>query len=641
MRHTRLAALLVVLLALPVLAFDLMSPSTWFGRDAVTSLGRHHDQSHDVTSNGVTKVQMQYLYKEDWLVTDVDLGQAGNGITNLVAGQNVVVEDVGADGRTKRISALGGGGVSNTYTRAEVDDMTNMILSAGAALSGRVATNWTDIVRLKLTDLHLTCSNNIALARIENLHTNLNLTTASVSDLADRVPFRAPTSAYASFASAYPTVRVTTENGIGFYVRGTDGLYYDSRELTRRMVTPEFDVRTLYGRTFTPEYLSSNISSAVWESGFTLSAANIGSRLTDVCTVTGYPYVYGEAATVRDLVYNLLALDRGLWLDETGVQGHERDFMDLSGLRALALRGTVYAMRAHESVAQLRYDTRFEDGNAAFRAGVLSVIPASDFTPRNTTLVSTVDSRLSPTNPAFASSVAEVASQTEASVDAKLAGKLATSGDGFYFRWSENRSFIDTDAFIYSHDGDFVILEPDGDEWHSLSKKANRPVDFDSSHVGNIAVLDENGNLSDSGIPKVIKTSYFSSEFLPITLNGEQIDDYELNDDGTSYKFLIIRGENYAAFDRESGICEGGNPGLKFNGFEVVQGVYPRLSDSTIARTSDLTNKADRSMISATNPTFSNEVNAVAARLVRDAVSGLGADATPGQIVNALKSIGD
>lgn len=377
MRHTRLAAFLGVLLALPLsgIAFSRSSADLHGERTPVVQTGKTHDRRHEVTSNGVTKVQLQHLYKEDWLVTDV----TGSGVWP-----------------------------SNAYTKAEIDEMTNAVFVYGLELSGRVMSNWTDIVLLKLADLHLALSNNTALARIENLYTNLDLTAASISNLANRVPFRAPSSAYAAFASGYPTVRVTTGNGIGFYVLGTDGLYYDSRELSRRGVTPAFDVRTLYGRTFTPEYLSSNISAAVWESGFTLSASNIGSRLIDVCTVTGYPYVYGEVATVRDLIYDLLAIDRSLWSDETGFRGHERDFMDLSGLRTLALRGTVYTMRAHEEIAQLRYDTRFTDDNAAFRLGVLSVVPESDFTPSNRTLVSTVDSRLSPSNSAFVSAVSAV-----------------------------------------------------------------------------------------------------------------------------------------------------------------------------------------------------------------------------------------
>lgn len=163
---------------------------------------------------------------------------------------------------------------------------------------------------------------------------------------------------------------------------------------------------------------------------------------------------------------------------------------------------------------------------------------------------------------------------TKSETDAKLAGKLATSGDGFYFRWSENRSFIDTDAFIYSHDGDFVILEPGGDEWHRLSKKANCPEL--PVTAGNLAALDENGNLSDSNIgtdDRGIKIEAYGG-----------ITSVLLNDGGVYIESYMPGAGEVTVVDNSS---------------------YPSVRH-------DLSAKADRSMISATNPTFSNEVAAVA-----------------------------
>lgn len=172
MRHTRLAVMLGALFAFPVSVFAFsLSPFDWFGGETATALGRRHDPSHEIKSNGVTKVQMRNLYQDDYLVTDVDVwritGQTNlvagenitiedveegrrisatdTGITNLVAGENIRVEDLGPDGRTMVISATSGAGITNLVAGKNItieyvgpDGLTRRISSEGGkVLVGR------------------------------------------------------------------------------------------------------------------------------------------------------------------------------------------------------------------------------------------------------------------------------------------------------------------------------------------------------------------------------------------------------------------------------------------------------------------------------------------------------------------------
>lgn len=144
MRHTRLAAFLGVLLALPAVVF---------ARDPdpeASALGRTHDPALDVVTDGVTRTRLGALYKDDLVVTDVDI-QKVTGMTNLVAGSGIVIEDIPggrrisatgvATGSVERIVAvydatnitprlsvkadrsdtLAGYGITNAYTVDEVD----------------------------------------------------------------------------------------------------------------------------------------------------------------------------------------------------------------------------------------------------------------------------------------------------------------------------------------------------------------------------------------------------------------------------------------------------------------------------------------------------------------------------------------
>ena len=132
MRYTRLTAVLGVLLALPSLAFDITSPSPWFDDTPVPEAGLSHDTAYDVTSNGVTKTQLQHLYRDDYIVTGVDLSDVSGGITNLTAGDNVVIEDVGSDGKVKRISAVGGLEQDGVNALIRLYDSTNLTLRIDA-----------------------------------------------------------------------------------------------------------------------------------------------------------------------------------------------------------------------------------------------------------------------------------------------------------------------------------------------------------------------------------------------------------------------------------------------------------------------------------------------------------------------------
>ena len=169
----------------------------------------------------------------------------------------------------------------------------------------------------------------------------------------------------------------------------------------------------------------------------------------------------------------------------------------------------------------------------------------------------------------FAVDAASIDAYTKSETDAKLAGKAGISDDGFI---DGRVMFI---GKLESQGGDPVVNVRDrvldGGDWtvagdvvsiidggHSLKSKANRPADFDPSHAGNIAALDGNGNLVDSG--------HHPDEINSINLQAQ------------------------AAWDVAN----------------------TAESEATMIYSELLPLKADRSMISATDPTFSNEVAEVA-----------------------------
>ena len=106
---------------------------------------------------------------------------------------------------------------------------------------------------------------------------------------------------------------------------------------------------------------------------------------------------------------------------------------------------------------------------------------------------------------------AKIDTYTRAETDAKLAGKLDKSPDGRgnYVDWNgynlevmANEIHLESSTPIRTTGGDVTaegIVNPETGnvETHKLSEKANRPISFSS---GNLASLDENGDLANSGI---------------------------------------------------------------------------------------------------------------------------------------------
>lgn len=318
--------------------------------DAVTTLVA----PKSVAEGGVTKTRLGSLRPDDRVVTDVDLSQAPGLITNLVAGQGIVIDDV-TNG--KRISALVQGLDTNAVNAVISEyDRTNLTVRLSTVKTALVDT----LSRIKgLRDAfdELEGSELADRRDISFLRMDVDKAYLIISNLHDSIPVTSTQSAYAQFYDLTPVVRIVDGDGIGFYVRCTDGTYRDLRDVDESSGPfMAFDLESLYGRTFTRTYLSERFGqSSTWTSDLVPSEQNIGQPITSVCGGAGYPQCYGKAATVRELLCDLLVTDPSLWLTNS-IAGHQDEIVDIKGLAS-----TVNSLRksvadAQGGAAQLRHD---------------------------------------------------------------------------------------------------------------------------------------------------------------------------------------------------------------------------------------------------------------------------------------------
>ena len=306
MRYTGLTSLLGMLLALPGFALDATRQATWFGGHATPTGVLTSATSHRVTSNGVTKVQLRHLYKDDWLVTDVvGGGDWGEGI------------------------------VSNMH-RVSMGVSSNAFAIEDLQVASRVAD-----------------------ARLDGLEIRADLLGPAITNVLNAIPVRAPYNSYTSFSERVPALRISSGDGIGFFVLCTDGVYRDLRYTTPGSASHRynslFDISSLYGREFSVSYLTNRFGNLGWTASLVPSADNVDKRLSEVCGGASYPKCYGREATVRELLFDVLVRDPSLWA-HSGFDGHGRDFVDLNGLSDAMGYSDVYARMAHLAAAQLRYD---------------------------------------------------------------------------------------------------------------------------------------------------------------------------------------------------------------------------------------------------------------------------------------------
>ena len=117
---------------------------------------------------------------------------------------------------------------------------------------------------------------------------------------------------------------------------------------------------------------------------------------------------------------------------------------------------------------------------------------------------------------------------------------------------------------------------------HNLASKANKSA---PSAAGNLAALTADGDIEDSG-----KTA---DDFLPRVSNGPVDSTFDL------YSPLLMNMNGYIQLEKA---------GFIYGPFDNIL----EEMGSKISLRTELDSKADRSMISATDPTFSNEVATVA-----------------------------
>lgn len=355
MRNTILAVAAVVTAILVPGASHAFWPFDGLG-DAVTTLVAPRSG----TEGGVTKTRLGSLHPDDHVVTDVDLSQAPGLITNLVAGQGIAIDDVPGG---KRISALGQGLDTNAVNAAiEAYDRTNLTVRLSTVKTALVDA-LSRIVDLRDAVDELEASESADRRDISFLRLDVNNAYLIISNLYDSIPVTAPQSAYAQFYDLTPAVRIVDGDGVGFYVRCTDGTYRDLRDVDESSGPfMAFDLESFYGRTFTRTYLSERLGpSYAWTSDLTPSGENIGQPITSVCGGAGYPPCYGRTATVRELLCDLLVADRSLWLTNS-IAGHLDEIIDIKGLASAvnSLRQSV--ADAQGGTAQLRHD--YEGGPA-------------------------------------------------------------------------------------------------------------------------------------------------------------------------------------------------------------------------------------------------------------------------------------
>ena len=746
MRYTGLTSLLGVLLALPGFALDVTRQATWFGGHAAPTSVLTGVQSHRVTSNGVTKVQLRHLYKDDWLVTDV----------------------------------VGGG------------DWGEGIVSNMHRVSMGVSSN-----SFAIEDLNV--ASRVADARLDGLELRADLIGPAITNVLNAIPVRAPYNSYTSFSERVPALRISSGDGIGFFVLCTDGVYRDLRYATpgsgSHRYDSMFDISSLYGREFSVSYLTGKFGNLGWTASLIPSADNIDNKLSSVCGGSSYPKCYGREATVRELLFDVLVRDPSLWA-HSGFDGHGRDFVDLNGLSDAMGYSDVYARMAHLAAAQLRHD--YDSGPVAglvltnanvrlsasgmscslsMRGGVLynayipesvstvslSVIPKQDmfgprsesyhamlrfngdvtlsldvpdgamsagpgtrkvtsgyrlvtvtryaehngvywynmrleeldnftrpdFTSANNKLVSTVDSRLSSSNEAFVSAVESVNGKylplsggtmtgdvtfeangiTLGSGGWIYGGGIATAGAGYqkhnlYQHWYYNRDDSSTEdpKFEIAVKGDIAATNPAFSsevlkvglniDTNAVDIVANSAVVTNSLTVsttnriaaletatnnlsssvsglasskagkaipsanGNLAALTADGNLEDSGIAKRnVATKNNLEGYLPLT-GGLITGSLHVNES-------LGAGRNlYATYFSTAYDTSWGDvvPALYYSRWYYLPNgsEYPKMSDNEISVKGD---------ISATNPTFSNEVLKVGLNIATNSVAALQAGA--------------
>ena len=317
-----------------------------------------------VSSNGVTKARLGDLYRDSTLVVDVDISKSSGIITNLVAGNSIVIEHI--DEGTLRISYTGA-----VVSTGDYENLSNKAMTAYY----KSVTNHKDIVGLRLSDEFLSWSNRSAHARLDNIQTNMTFVHRDLTNLSARTPYVAPVEAWSTVWNPVPVIRIRTDDGgFGFFLLCTDGMYRSCRDVESGRYTMMFDVKRLYGREFTAEYLTGNLGYAVWREGFTFSASTAEMPLSVVCDCEGFPRCFGLPPTPRDVVYDLLRMDRSLWNGFSDIEGRESDYVGLDGIDFLVGRIDQYARAAHSAIAQLSYDLRFTEDNLLFKEAVIQVL---------------------------------------------------------------------------------------------------------------------------------------------------------------------------------------------------------------------------------------------------------------------------
>ena len=198
---------------------------------------------------------------------------------------------------------------------------------------------------------------------------------------------------------------------------------------------------------------------------------------------------------------------------------------------------------------------------------------------------------------------------TKAETDAKLAGKLNGPNDlGIVEAGAELDALILVGRDMVTTYGDIIVMNSDDTPIHFLSLKANR-AEPSVAVINELATLDDDGNPTRSGIAAndVITTEgTVSGKFISGYLDFSNTGDDHIRGDPTGG--LIVSTSSKVKF-----ILSGGSEScLTPDGTPVVTEGSEAMSV-----------KADRSMISATDPNFSNAVLAVGLNIDTNSVAVL------------------
>ena len=476
MRHTLLAFVCVAVSTVASAAFWPFSLFDDVNAAATPEL---------VTSNGVTKTRLGTLYRDNLVVVDVDISKAQGVITNIVAGNNIIVEETAPGTRTisaiesRKMDDMVVWAVTNHDGYVEFVDTGDRIATTGQVhevardlyahevFSDTLFTNYAGRINAlarQQGDLNNRVTYGVDLA-IRGVSNRVTSCEASVSKLIGSVGAQMPREVCLEYATrGVPALKCTLPAGnTALFVLCEDGRYRDASTIQLPFVPgyPTDSVTNMLGWTFTRANLYRTFGADImWTSDFTPTAENLAKKVSAVCGGIGYPQYYGRESTAFELLCDILATDRKAVLRGDPYLVYQTNAVKFANLRVVSEQLYGYAADAHSEIIRMRskvdgieapdysrdntllvntiervYSDKIVDDlgiflkETVYPSDDLSLEWANEYTDNaiQSSLLSVTNGLISATNPAFSDAVSKVASELIRTAISDLDGSSSVS----------------------------------------------------------------------------------------------------------------------------------------------------------------------------------------------------------------------